>query len=234
MQKYHMMQRARIAVYLTILGAAYEISDWEMTSDGKEIKRASSTGLIEDIRMISYSDTDGGLIVSAVAMPLAPGEGREMVQGWKDGLDALREAWCAAREPRAVRVELDGVSIAQLGAQVARSLHDEAQAEMSAELGREEAEAIEEALRTEAMFGGAQPPEAGELLALLAAPLDGDGQAHFVRHVGLLGEAARIASARGGEVVGVYLSEREAHTALGYLVDRGFKMSQCLLDVERG
>lgn len=221
--KYQLMQRGRVAVYLTITAPLFEVSDWEITSDGAEIKRSSSSLPIRAITMISYAP-DGGVIMAAgVTLPFTPSEGKQLVEGWTSGLDALREAWGAELEPRPVRVELDEETLAKLGAQVAAGLHGVAQADMQAELELEEVEASSAAQRLLETCGGAPAPAPDEALALLADKLDGDGVAHLMRHASLLGEVARMAHRADGEAVGVYLKAKEAATATAYLTERGFR-----------
>lgn len=221
-QEFHMMTKNKTHVYLIIIPPFFEFQDRIPTDDGALVAVSHNTARINSITLISNNMAEGCVVASAT-FRFQPGEGREIGADFRAGMDALRAAWRAELEPRAVRVELDEETMARLGAQVAAGLHGVAQADMMAELELEQVEASSVAQRVLETCGGAPAPGADEALALLVAPLDGDGVAHLVRHAALLGEVARMAHRADGEAVGVYLKAREASQAMAYLTERGFR-----------
>lgn len=228
MQKFHMITKGGTQVYLLIDAMFFHIEEYERLNDGAETLLAKTTVLIRDIKTISHA-MRGCHISAPVPLHLAASsDGCMMVDGWQAGIEALRMAWAqvVGQEDGSSPYATLQVDVAQLGHSVAQALHEVAQAEMEAELDEEAQTAQRVAQMVREECGGAPAPGSGETLALLACPLDGDGEVHFTRAVGLLGVVARVAHKTTGEIAGVYLKTREAETACAYLTERGFRFSR--------
>lgn len=233
MQKFHMIQRGRIGIFLVIDATLYHVEDHTMSDDGLEKMTAASSAKIDDIKIITYGGEQGA-IIGALQFLFTANESssQALVEGWQDGLVALREAWRARceGEHREVSVTLDS---AALGEAVAERMERAALEDMRAELDAETSAA--NALHKKIIdgFAGALPPKRGELLAVLKDPLDGDGAHHLARTCNALRGVARVAVREvDGACIGAYLLEREADTARAYLTERGFLVAQVISRIE--